>query len=281
MARSVAVWWKPSSPALAPVEAARIQSELSATAVIIYCGLAIGANGTLVLDPPTHEPAWGHWENCDAAVAAASTQGLGVQLIVEGRMSESGPVSAAVARGGGAFGAELIARLQLLSNRRHVTGLNLDIEQDSHTNLTQVAFDNFTAALADEVGRSELQLTACVGYAPTERDFARSRRVGRIAKLYAMNLYHATSALEWRSKLFATLNASGPSPTDAVVAGFSLTPKYGYENTSTSVAERFAAAREAGVQHIALFAYTAREDSVGYHLPKATLAAWSSELRKW
>ena len=39
-------------------------------------------------------------------------------------------------------------RLQLLSNRRHVTGLNLDVEQDSHTNLTQVAFDNFTAALA-------------------------------------------------------------------------------------------------------------------------------------
>ena len=47
------------------------------------------------------------------------------------------------------------------------------------------------------------------------------------------------------------------------------------------MAERFAAAREAGVQHIALFAYTAREESAGYHLPKATLTAWSSELRKW
>ena len=102
----------------------------------------------------------------------------------------------------------------------------------------------------------------------------RGRRAGRREGV-------GESAREWRSKLDATLNASGPSPTDAVVAGFSLTPKYGYENTSTSVAERFAAAREAGVQHIALFAYTAREDSAGYHLPKATLAAWSSELRKW
>jgi hypothetical protein len=281
-ATSVTVWWKPTSAATAISDVADMRSQLSATATIIYCGLAFGKNGTLAVEPASHEPGWGYWSLCEPAVAAAGAAGLDVQIIVEGRFAEVGsPVAHVVDRGGAHFGSQILARVRSLRSHAFVTGINLDVER-SHsqlqTNLTQEAFDNFTAALAEIISPAGLRLTSCVGFALTEHDLARARRVGRVSSLFAMNLYHATSGREWEDKLAETLHASGPAPTGALVAGFSLPPKYAYENTSASVGERFAALHRHGVQHIALFAYTEASAAKGYGLPDDVVAEWVNEL---
>ena len=92
--RRVTVWWKPAA------DAATVRSdvegmvrELAATDTVIYCGYAALQDGSFGVDPA---PAggWGNASLCAQAVESAADAGLGVQIIVEGRVG--GHVKAAL-----------------------------------------------------------------------------------------------------------------------------------------------------------------------------------------
>ena len=89
-------------------------------------------------------------------------------------------------------------------------------------------------------------------------------------------LYHGISATEWQGKLATAIaNAGTVGP---LAVGISLEPKYPWENETESVAARFAAIRQSGVEHVALFVWAHLPD---FGLPEDVAAAWGAALRAW
>eukprot|EP01052_Picozoa_sp_SAG31_P048795 SAG31_NODE_10378_length_1139_cov_0.997135_1_plen_199_part_00 len=115
------VWWKPANASSLASDVASMRSQLFVTDVIIYCGMAVLANGTVGAEPtrPGARPGsddWGLPELCPAAIEAAADAGLGVQVILEGRATATGAgtLGAALSRGGATVGGETVRFLSRL-----------------------------------------------------------------------------------------------------------------------------------------------------------------------
>jgi hypothetical protein len=278
--RRVTVWWKPAE------DAATIRSdvegmvrELACTDTIIYCGYATLQDGTFGVDPA---PAggWGNASLCAQAVETAADAGLGVQIIVEGRVG--GHVKAALRLGGAAFGRQAAAVMRRRYPR--ASGLNVDWEVGRNKTAakplpTQLEMDTFTAAFARALSPSGLKLSVCASqFTSYVSDFAQIFAAG--ATIYDMGLYHGLSGPEWEGKLRNASSNAGPGAlaSGALAVGMSLEPKFPWENTTASLSERFAAIERSGATHLAAFAWGGRGRFAGFGLPPAVAKEWGAQL---
>ena len=253
--------------------------ELACTDTIIYCGYATLQDGTFGVDPA---PAggWGNASLCAQAVETAADAGLGVQIIVEGRVG--GHVKAALRLGGAAFGRQAAAVMRRRYPR--ASGLNVDWEVGRNKTAakplpTQLEMDTFTAAFARALSPSGLKLSVCASqFTSYVSDFAQIFAAG--ATIYDMGLYHGLSGPEWEGKLRnASSNAGvGSLASGQLAVGVSLEPKFEWENTTSSLAERFAAIERSDATHLALFVWAGGERQTEFGLPPAVVKAWSAQL---
>lgn len=279
----VTVWWKPQTPGTIAADVAGLKQQLYATDVILYCGYAAMPDGSFGVDP-SPEGNWGSVALCKPAVTAALGAGLGVQIIVEGRMD--GNVGAALKLGGSAFGKQALATVQ--ADYPGVSGFNMDWEpghnKAGNVKPSQAEMDAFTAAFSAELTQpasqpphSRLVLSACVApWTPFTANVSRALSVGGLCEAYDMGLYHGLSTSEWAGKLTDAISNAGGSDSGLVV-GLSLPPKYAWENTTASVVDRFASIKSSGVRHIALFAWAGGLGHVA--LPADVLAEWTLQLK--
>ena len=84
--RTVGVCWKPFSRATLQGEVRNMSAQLSATELIVYCGLGAQANGSFGVVTAAHPNRWGQPELCLPALAAARNGGIkSIQVMVESR----------------------------------------------------------------------------------------------------------------------------------------------------------------------------------------------------
>ena len=285
----VTVWWKPKAPETIASDVHGMIDRLCATDTIIYCGYAALPDGTFGIDP---SPAggWGNASLCAQAVDVAAAAGLGVQLIVEGRIG--GHVKAALKLGGTAFGSSAKTVLAGTSFVSKVQGLNIDWEVGKNKSAakplpTQAAMDTFTRDFARDLSPT-MQLSVCATqFLSTVSNFELILEHG--ALVYDMGLYHGTTAQEWDGKL-ANASISGgsaglPLRSGALAVSMALHPKFVWENSTESVVARFAAIARLGVKHIALFAWGGvqrdpeQPGDPDFGLPRATANEWTTQLR--
>ena len=276
----VTVWWKPMSVDTIASDVAGMKAQLAATDLIIYCGYAAMPDGSFGVDP-NPEGSWGDIALCKPAVTAAKGAGLGVQLIVEGRMD--GNVGAALKVGGRVFGRTAAVALAAAYPVGSVNGINLDWEpghnKTGNIKPSQQEIDAFNAAFGAALAPQQT-LSACVAqWTPYTANFSRALSAGGLSAVYDMGLYHGLSSSEWSGKLADALHNAGGSSSELAV-GFALAPKYAWENTTASVVDRFAALKSSGVRHVAVFAWAAGGLS-GVKLPPSVLAEWTSQLQQF
>ena len=277
--RRVTVWWKPSSESTVRSDVQGMTRQLACTDTIIYCGYAALVGGEFGIDPA---PAggWGNSSLCAQAVDSAADAGLGVQIIVEGRVD--GHVKAALRVGGATFGRQAAAVVRQRYPR--VSGLNIDWEVGRNKTAaeplpTQLEMDTFTAAFAHALSPFGLSLSVCASqWTSYVSDF--SKILASNATIYDMGLYHGISGAEWEGKLRnASSNAgAGSLASGQLAVGVSLEPKFEWENTTSSLAERFAAVERSGATHLALFVWAGGERQTEFGLPPAVVKAWSAQL---
>ena len=97
-----------------------------------------------------------------------------------------------------------------------------------------------------------------------------------------------TSSSEWTTKLSDATKSLGTAGGGAGSAGtFAVAMqagqnKFAWENTTASIAERFAAIKRAGIRHVAIFAWARGDVSGGNVRPTPEmLSEWSAQLRKF
>jgi hypothetical protein len=279
MRHRVTVWWKPSSESAVRSDVQGMKRELACTDTIIYCGYAALADGSFGVDPAP-EGGWGNSSLCAQAVDSAAEAGLGVQIIVEGRVD--GHVKAAMRVGGAAFGRQAAAVVRQRYPR--VSGLNVDWEVGRNRTAamplpTQLEMDTFTAAFAHALSPFGLTLSVCASQW-TSYVSSFSRILASNATIYDMGLYHGLSGAEWESKLRnASSNAgAGSLASGQLAVGLSLEPKFPWENSTSSLTERFDAIERSGATHLALFVWVGRERDTEFGLPPAVVKAWGKHL---
>ena len=282
--RRVTMWWKPDRPSTVADDVSQMKRLFSVTDVIIYCGYAALANGSFGVDPHP-EGGWGHISLCAQAVSSAAAAGIGAQIIVEGRVD--GHVNSALALGGKAFGE---SALSVLGHQYpNMTGLNVDWEvghnRSAHPLPSQDEMDKFTADFATAL-QPALSLTVCVSQFTSYVSNFSSILSSGVQAVYDMGLYHGISTAEWEGKLEAAIANAGAKGTPdasplALAVGLSVEPKYAWENTTDSVAARFAAITRSNMQHVALFAWSPRATGMGFGLPEDVLAEWTTQLERF
>jgi hypothetical protein len=288
-ARRITVWWKPSNVSTIRADVAGMKRTLSATGVMIYCGFAPRRNGTFG-SVGSSGGSWGDPVLCRPAVVEARRAGLSVQLVVEGRFDEPN-IGAALARGGAAFGGDVLrvlAQLGLPLGPDGVTGLNFDWEPGrNHSGApSEAVAAAWTAALAQSVWRVNMTVTVdAQPYVFTPwHNLSYTLTVGGVHGIYAMGLYHGLSNSEWTSKLMDAVHSVGDTAVAQSASTFAVAMqigenKFAWENSSASVIERFAAIRKTGIRHVGVFAWARGDVSGGNQRPPARmLEIWRAQL---
>ena len=190
LASQVTVWWKPKQASSIAPDVEGMKSQLFATDVIIYCGYAALRDGSFGVDPHP-EGGWGNVSLCKHAVQEASSSGLGVQIIVEGRMDGNAP--AAMRAGGLQFGAQ--AKKVITSTYPLVQGVNIDWEvgRTKPSSIpTQAQMDNFTALFAASM--APLHVTVCLAqWTQYVANFSSVISNGHASGVFDMGMYHGIS----------------------------------------------------------------------------------------
>jgi hypothetical protein len=315
-ARSVGVCWKPFSRATLAGEVRNMSAQLSATELIVYCGLGALTNGSFGIVTAAHPNRWGQTDLCLPAIATARQGGIAsIQVMVESR-TDMPAFAAALGRGGQAFGREMFALLG--SRYPGVSGVTFDFERGEDKSAPFPTPQQFATFLGGVVGASPRLSDGSARYAVDVSmdskgcaylsDFPPLLRVGvrrvrdmgecndnRVTVPQSLNvslanppmvtagLYHAPNGSFWQSTLAAAVtnaaqgaNGSVPAALERLDVGLSLPPKFPWEHTPASVTQRFAAARGAGVRHVHVFDYQFGQ------LPGVTAEmqpAWTQQLR--
>jgi hypothetical protein len=282
--RSIDMWWKPQNSSSLASDLASMQEIFSISGVIIYCGLAVLDNGTVGFNSDHNN--WGQPALCPAAIAAAGSAGLTVQVILEGRVAgANGGVQLAYQRGGVAVGREVLRLAQSFGSGGkppHITGVNIDFEmtRGAQWKPTEAASNEFTASLAQQLRPAALDLTLCVPGLPASRPLANG-----ITEVFEMAEYTAGGgkpslghgATNWAWKLDFDLNGFANDTTAFVVGlmtggnGGSLTA---WENTTSSVGTKFALMKQRGIRKVAIFCWPGAERVWG-----GLLREWQSQLK--
>eukprot|EP01043_Picozoa_sp_COSAG02_P066474 COSAG02_NODE_10361_length_1959_cov_3.015054_1_plen_533_part_10 len=265
------MWWKPANASSLAADVASMRSQLFVTDVIIYCGMAVLDNGTVGAEPtrPGARPGsddWGLPELCPAAIEAAATAGLGVQVILEGRATAAGagPLGAALSRGGATVGSEAVRFLSVLDPKSRAHAINIDWERGgSKWSPPTALVDSFFAAFAASVRLEGLNLTVCgPGVAPSK-----ALTGDGLSRVFTMATYHGnnlgpTNHHDWDWKLKFDLAHSGESNGFVVGLMAQLGPispgseqARAWENSTASVVHKFSTMRELKLRKIALFCW--------------------------
>ena len=152
--RSVGVCWKPFSRATLSQEVRNMSAQLSATELIVYCGLGAQTNGSFGIVTAAHPNRWGQPDLCLPAIAAAARQGgiaPSIQVMVESR-TDMPAFAAALGRGGRAFGREMFALLG--SRYPGVSGVTFDFERGEDKSAPFPTPQQFAAFLGGVVSAS-------------------------------------------------------------------------------------------------------------------------------
>ena len=290
----VTVWWKPSNASSLRTDVAGMKQVLFATDVIVYCGFAPLVNGSFGV-PSDASAGWGDPDLCRPALSEARRGGLSAQLVVEGRFDEPN-IHAAVARGGTAFGDDVVdtlRRFELQPGADGVAALNFDWEPGKNRSAlppSEAAAAAFTAALAQRLQSVGVAVTVDAQPYPglPWRNLSSTLMHGGVHGVFAMALYHGTSSSEWTTKLSNAIQSLGTAGGGVSSAGtFAVAMqagqnKFAWENTTASIAERFAAIKRAGIRHVAIFAWARGGVSGGNVRPTPEmLSEWSAQLRKF
>ena len=270
------MWWKPANASSLAADVASMRSQLFVTDVIIYCGMAVLDNGTVGAEPtrPGARPGsddWGLPELCPAAIEAAATAGLGVQVILEGRATATGagPLGVALSRGGATVGGEAARFLSTLDPKRHVHAINIDWERGGNSPWSPPAalVDSFFATFASSIRLAGLNLTVCgPGVAPSK-----ALAGDGLSRVFTMATYHGndlgpSNHHDWDWKLKFDLAHSGDSDEDRAGFVVGLMAQLGpvspgseqaraWENSTASVVHKFSTMRELQLRKIALFCW--------------------------
>jgi hypothetical protein len=275
-AHRITMWWKPNQSSLIAEDVSGMIGRFAVTDVIVYCGYAALADGTFGVDPHP-EGGWGNVTLCSQAVHAASSAGLGVQIIVEGRID--GNAQSALDAGGSAFGKS--AWKTISSRYPNVTGLNIDWEVGHNKSVSvpsQDEMDRFTADFAAAL-MPRLSVTVCASQFTTYVSNFSRIIASNATTVFDMGLYHGISSPEWQTKLTTAIANAGS--TTSIAAGLALEPKFPWENTTASVVDRFSAIQQSGVDHIALFAWAPRQSGSNFGLPLDVVEEWTNQLHKF
>jgi hypothetical protein len=287
-ARTVAVWWKPSSLSGIPSDLERLRTDLAATQVLVYCGYAALPNGSFGVSPIAAKETWGNISLCEPAISAAEAAGLSSQIIIEGRAGSG--FEAAVGRGGAAFGQDVSHALRAEFGGGQYPGLHgvsFDFEHEAGThgrvNVSARAYASFLRGVSGELPFG-LRVSVCVDMWPFMSNFSllTSPTGGNAsAGLFDMALYHGENASQWDRKLNASIANIGPSaPTGALSIGLML--KHGgssWEATPTSVRDRFDAIERRGVSSVAIFEFS--HGDVPRHIAPEMMDAWTAALHRF
>ena len=288
--RSVGVCWKPFSRATLQQEVRNMSAQLSATELIVYCGLGAQTNGSFGIVTAAHPNRWGQPDLCLPAIAAARQGGIAsIQVMVESR-TDMPAFAAALKRGGRAFGREMFALLG--RGYPGVSGVTFDFERGEDKSAPFPTPQQFASFLGDVVSASLRLSDGSARYAVDVSmdskgcaylsEFPPLLRVG-VRRVKDMGLYHAPNGSFWQSTLAAAVanaaqgvNGSTPAALERLDVGLSLPTKFPWEDTPASVSERFAAARSAGARHVHVFDYQFGQ------LPGVSVEmqpAWTQQLR--
>jgi hypothetical protein len=151
-ARSVGVCWKPFSRATLAGEVRNMSAQLSATELIVYCGLGALTNGSFGIVTAAHPNRWGQTDLCLPAIATARQGGIAsIQVMVESR-TDMPAFAAALGRGGQAFGREMFALLG--SRYPGVSGVTFDFERGEDKSAPFPTPQQFATFLGGVVGAS-------------------------------------------------------------------------------------------------------------------------------
>ena len=247
--RSVGVCWKPFSRATLQLEVQNMSAQLSATELIIYCGLGALTNGSFGVVTAAHANRWGQPDLCLPAVAAARQAGIvSIQVMVESR-TDMPAFAAALSRGGHAFGSEMF---ELLGSRYPaVDGVTFDFERGEDKSAPFPTPQQFATFLRGVVSASPPLSDGSPRYAvdvsmdskgcPYLSDFPALLRAG-VRRVRDMGLYHAPNASFWRSTLAAAIinaaqgvDGSTPAALERLDVGLSLPTKFPWEETPASL----------------------------------------------
>ena len=288
--RTVGVCWKPFSRATLQGEVQNMSAQLSATELIVYCGLGARANGSFGVVTAAHPSRWGQPELCVPALAAARNGGIkSIQVMVESR-TDMPAFDAALKRGGRAFGSEMFALLG--SRYPDVDGVTFDFERGEDKSAPIPTPPQFAEFLGGVVGASPQNLDGSARYAvdvsmdskgcPYLSKFPPLLQAG-VRRIRDMGLYHAPNSTYWRSTLAAAIanaaqgvGGSTAAALERLDVGLSLPTKFAWEETPASLTERFAAAQSDGVRHVHVFDYQfAQLPGVSPNMQQA----WTQNLR--
>ena len=280
--KQIDMWWKPQSSSTIASDVASMRELFSITGVIIYCGLAVLDNGTVGWNargtgsPTSHE--WGRPELCPAAIAAAGSAGLQIQIILEGRVTAGVcGIERAYKRGGGAVGAEAMRLVQSMDSQRRVTGINIDFEKTKFGKWSpaKAATDVFTASFADAIRPGKLVLTLCTP------GLAASPLAHGITEVFEMAEYSAAggkaglaNATNWQWKLNFDLNEFQMNTSAFVVGLMPSEHETRWENTTESVSRKFALMKQRGIRKVAVFCWPGAQD-----LWTGLLDEWQAQLK--
>lgn len=150
--RSIGVCWKPFSFATLQQEVRNMSTQLSATELLVYCGLGAQTNGSFGVVTASHPNRWGQPDLCLPAIAAATQGGVvSIQVMVESR-TDMPAFAAALGRGGQAFGREMFGLLG--SQFPGVTGVTFDFERGEDKSAPFPTPEQFAAFLGGVVSAS-------------------------------------------------------------------------------------------------------------------------------
>ena len=213
--RTVGVCWKPYSRATLQDEVQNMSALLSATELIVYCGLGAQTNGSFGVVTAAHSSRWGQPELCLPALAAARNGGIkSIQVMVESR-TDMPAFDPALKRGGRAFGTDMFALLG--SRYPDVDGVTFDFERGEDKSTPVPTPQQFAEFLGGVVGVSPQKRDGSARYAvdvsmdskgcPYLSTFSPLLQVG-VRRVRDMGLYHAPNSTEWRSTLAAGSGAA-------------------------------------------------------------------------
>jgi hypothetical protein len=266
--RQATFWWKPHDTrdnTTTVEQTAALLASKGVTELIIYCQMFLGANATLHFNTSSH--GGGSRALCGPAFRATKAHGMRAQLIFGNQQTKDDTSKSLrnatwVAQASAAPAKIAAALRSVIDDISHeagggavVDGINFDFEPWPHSRDARTG-DAYSTLLSTVGDLLPQDVSVCVNNWTALFSNYSQMAAAASGGIYDMSTYHAPSLGEFDVALGrATAPLVATATLGKLASGLAQYSTFAWENRTSSVAQRFAALRGAGVSHVAMFNY--------------------------